>query len=269
VEKFKSFSGSHPILFTLSLLISWFLVAAIATGVTAVFFRVSFIEPLPQSVGPLVATMYIILIAWRFGWLRSSGIGSSGNLKVWLIALLAFAYLIAAYSFAFFGDLSLDIGNAFISNAAQPIIFRQIIVGIVEEILFRGVLLYALVRVLGDSKRGLFSAVLLSAVLFGSMHLLQAFAGRSIGVALIAALESTVSGMWWGAFVILWGTMWPIAAIHAGSNAFVLIKGLSYPGLMFSYQEYSFAIILQLPLVVLSLYWLLKAAPRPVIPEIP
>jgi len=268
VNKFKSFSGSHPVLFTLVLLISWYLVAAIATGVTAVALGESLIDSLPQSAGSLSATIYILVIAWQFGWLRSSGIGSIGNIKAWLIALIAFTYLIAAYSFAFFGDFSIDI-NPFISNASQPIIFRQIIVGIVEEILFRGVLLYALVRVWGGSRRGLFSAVLLSALLFGSIHLLQAFAGRSIGVALIAALESTVSGMWWGAFVILWGTMWPIAAIHAGSNAFVLIKGLNYPGLMFSYQEYSFAIILQLPLVVLSLYWLLKTAPRPVIPEIP
>lgn len=75
--------------------------------------------------------------------------------------------------------------------------------------------------------------------------------------------------MWWGAFVILWGTLWPAAALHAGSNAFVLIKGLSYPGLVFSYPEYSLAILLQLPLVIISLYWLLKTTPRPVIPDIP
>ena len=138
-----------------------------------------------------------------------------------------------------------------------------------EEILFRGIILYALIRVWGDSKRGLFLAVLLSAMIFGSIHLLQAFAGRSIGVALIASLESTISGMWWGAFVILRGTLWPAAALHAGSNAFVLIKGLSYPGLVFSYPEYSLAILLQLPLVIISLYRLLKTTPRPVIPDIP
>jgi hypothetical protein len=74
--------------------------------------------------------------------------------------------------------------------------------------------------------------------------------------------------MWWGAFVILWGTLWPAAALHAGSNAFVLIKGLSYPGLVFSHPEYSLAILLQLPLVIISQYWLLKTTPRPVIPDI-
>jgi len=269
VEKFKRFSRSHPILFTLALIITWFLVAGIATGISSVVLRAPFIDPIPQSIGSLSATIYVLLISWQFGWLRSSGIGALGNLKVWLIAALAFAYLIASYSLAFFGDLSLDFGSAFISDAAQSIIFRQLVVGIVEEILFRGVILYALVRVWGDTKRGLIAAVLISSLLFGSIHLLQAFAGRSVGIALIAALESTISGMWWGACVILWGTVWPIIMIHTGSNAFVLIKGLSYPGLLLSYQEYSIVILLQLPLVVMSQYWLLKTSPRPVIPNIP
>ena len=268
MHRFKNYSGSHPILFTIVLLISWFLVAAIATGITATAVGIPFLEPLPQSIGSLSATLYIVLLGWQFGWLRTSGISSPGNTKTWLFALIAIIYLLAAYSMAFYGDITID-GIAIISGADQPVIFRQAIVGVVEEILFRGVILYALVRVWGDSKRGLFLAVLVSALLFGSMHLLQAFTGRSIGVALIASLESTISGIWWGAFVILWGTIWPAAAIHAGSNAFVLIKGTNYPGLEFSYPEYSLAIFLQLPLVILGLYWLLKTSPRQVIPEIP
>ncbi|MBK5108141.1 MAG: CPBP family intramembrane metalloprotease [Anaerolineales bacterium] len=182
--------------------------------------------------------------------------------------MIGFIYLLAAYSLAFYGNITIN-DITIISGAAQPVIFRQAIVGIVEEILFRGVILYVLVRVWGDSKRGLFLAVLVSALLFGSMHLLQAFAGRSIGVALIASLESTISGIWLGAFVILWGTIWPAAVIHAGSNGFVLIKRTSYPGLVFSYPEYFLAMLLQLPLVILGLYWLLKTTPRQVIPEIP
>ena len=179
--------------------------------------------------------------------------------------MIGFIYLLAAYSLAFYGNIIIS-DITIISGAAQPVIFRQAIVGFVEEILSRGVILYVPLRVWGNSKRGLFLAVLVSALLFGSMHLLQAFAGRSVGMALIASLESTISGIWWGAFVILWGTIWPAAVIHAGSNAIVLINGTSYPGLVFSYPEYS---LLQLPLVILGLYWLLKTAPRQVIPEIP
>ena len=142
-------------------------------------------------------------------------------------------------------------------------------VGIAEEMLFRGVVLYILIRVWGSSRGGLFLAVLLSAFLFGFIHLLQVFAGRSIGIALIAILEGIISGIWWGAFVVLWGTIWPAALLHTISNSFALVKGLDHPGLVFSYQVYSLAILFQIPLVILSLYLLLKTAPRPVIPDIP
>lgn len=112
--RFKSFSASHPVLFTLVLMVTWFLVAGIATGITAVALEISIIEPLPQSVGSLSSTIYILLLAWQFGWLRASGIGSLGNIKAWLVALIAFIYLVAAHSLAFYGDFTIQ-GNAFIS----------------------------------------------------------------------------------------------------------------------------------------------------------
>jgi hypothetical protein len=62
-------------------MVTWFLVAGIATGITAVALGISLIEPLPQSVGSLSATIYILLLAWQFGWLRASGIGSLRNIK--------------------------------------------------------------------------------------------------------------------------------------------------------------------------------------------
>jgi hypothetical protein len=269
MSKFKRFSGSHPILFSVIIIVTWFLVGGIATGAAAAALRVPFTESVPQSIGTLSGTIAILLIAWQFGWLRASGIGAIGNIKVWLVALLMFAYLIAAYSFAFFGELPIEVGNLFTSETARSILSRQLVVGTVEEILFRGVVLYALVRVWGNSQRGLFFAVLLSAALFGSIHLLQAFGGRPVGEALMTVLEATISGLWWGTLVILWGTVWPAVILHTGSNAFVMIKGISYPRLVFSYPDYWLAIIFQIPLVILSLYWLLRTAPRPVIPDTP
>lgn len=269
MKKFQQFSGVHPFLFSLIIIFIWFLVGALATGAAAFALQVSFIDSLPQSIGTLSGTAAILLIAWQFGWLRSSGIGAIGGSKVWLAALLMFAYLIAAYSFAFFGELPFEFGNLLTSETARSILNRQLVVGIVEEILFRGVVLYALARVWGNSQRGLFLAVLLSAALFGSTHLLQAFGGRPAGEALMTVLEGTISGLWWGAFVILWRTVWPAVMLHAGSNAFVLINGMSYSGLVFSYRNYSLATLFQIPLVILGLYYLLKTAPRPVIPDTP
>ena len=269
MKRIKTFSGLRPVLFSLALIISWFIAATIGTGIATAVTGIAFIERLPQTAGMLFATLYLVLVAWRFGWLRSAGIASPGNLRSWFVALIACIYFVLVYSIAFFGDLSLDIGSALLSVAGQAILARQIMVGIAEEMLFRGVVLYILIRVWGSSRGGLFLAVLLSAFLFGFIHLLQVFAGRSIGIALIAILEGIISGIWWGAFVVLWGTIWPAALLHTISNSFALVKGLDHPGLVFSYQVYSLAILFQIPLVILSLYLLLKTAPRPVIPDIP
>ena len=168
MNKFHQFSDSHSILFSLIMIFIWFLVGALAAGAASLTLRIPFIDSVPQSIGALCGTLAVLLILWQFGWLKSSGIGSIGTIKVWLIAFLMFAYLIAAYSYAFFGDLSFDVGSLFTSDSARSILSRQILVGIVEEILFRGVVLYALVRVWGDTKRGLFFAVMLSAPYSGA-----------------------------------------------------------------------------------------------------
>ncbi len=170
-----------------------------------------------------------------------------------LFTLLALIYLLLAFSIAFFGDLSFDI-SLFSSAEAQSILGRQIIVGLVEEILFRGLILYALVRVWGATRRGQMASIFLSAFLFGIIHLLQGAAGRSFDTALVAAIEALISGIWWAAIVLLWTSVWPTILLHAASNALVLIKAISYPGILFSTSDYALAVLLQLPLVVIGLW---------------
>ena len=228
MTKLKDLANAHPVWFTLFIIITWFLVAVIGAGVFTLVSRSSFYDYGHQSFGSLVATLYILFIAWQFGWLRASGIANLGRWEAWLSALVLFVYLFIVYSYSFFGEVSFEINNLFSIETSRSIIWRQLVVGVVEEVLFRGVILYALVRVWGGTWRGLSGAVLLSAFLFGILHLLQVFAGLSFNLALVAALESTISGIWWGAFVLLAGTIWPILAIHAGSNMLVQIQALSY-----------------------------------------
>ncbi len=220
--------------------------------------NVSFFDPLSQSLGTLTATAYILFLTWRFGWLRAAGIVNLGSWLAWLVALGAFIYLILAYNVAFFGETSFDFDSLTSSSETSAIFWQQILVGIVEEILFRGFVLYSLVRVWGKTKRGLTATVLVSAFLFGIMHLLQAAAGHSLEIALFNTFEGFVSGIWFALFVLLWSTIWPVAAIHAGSNMVVILKALSEPGVALTEQGYALAILLQMPLVILGFWWLSK-----------
>jgi membrane protease YdiL (CAAX protease family) len=132
-------------------------------------------------------------------------------------------------------------------------------VGFVEETVFRGVLLYALVRVWGRTKRGLVAAVVIQAALFAVPHVLQAFVGVSPLTALVNVANTFVSGLWLGLLVLGVGTLWPGIVLHALSNAAILIKGLSSPWVDPATLGYVRVALFELLLVLLGAWIILRA----------
>lgn len=261
------FADRQPLLFALLTTMGWLLAAGAFAGLGALALGVSVGETAPQVLGTVAATAGLLALAWRLGWLAPAGIAAAGGWRGWLIALIGLLVLVAAYWYAFFGELSFDLGFLARSEAARSVVWRQLLVGAVEEILFRGVLLYALVRVWGRTARGVVAGAFTTAVLFGGLHLLQVLGGSSLESALGVVLECVVSGIWWAALALVCGSIWPVAAIHAVSNMAVLIKALSVPGLALPVSGYLIASLLELPLVVLGLWALIRLAPRPVVPD--
>lgn len=268
------FAGDHPLTFALLTLLLWLIVTAAAVILISLLFSLPPTAYAVQSLGTLAATAMLLAIYWRFGWLRPAGIASPGSWRVWLYALAALVYLVLVYWFVFFGEIAFDpavlsLSRETLSGEAVAIVLRQTIVALVEEILFRGLVLYALVRVWGKSRRGLLASVLLSAFLFGALHLLQGTAGSSLDLALLVSLESFVSGIWWGAIVLIGISIWPAVVLHALSNLSVLIRLLALPGLALSGSGFILAALLQLPLIILFIWLLLRSFPRPDTPESP
>ena len=263
------FAGDHPVVFAVALLLLWLIVTAATVILISLLFTLPLTAYAVQSLGTLAATALLLAICWRFGWLRPAGITSPGSWKVWLYALAALVYLVLVYWFVFFGEITFDPAVLSLTGEAAAIVLRQLVVGLVEEILFRGVILYVLVRVWGKSRRGLIGSVLLSAFLFGSLHLLQGTAGSSLDLALLVSLESFVSGIWWAAIVLLGVSIWPAVVLHALSNLSVLIRLLALPGFVLSGEGFFLASLLQLPLIVVFTWLLLRAFPRPETAESP
>jgi membrane protease YdiL (CAAX protease family) len=131
-------------------------------------------------------------------------------------------------------------------------------VGFVEETVFRGIILYALVRVWGTTKPRLFAAVVVQAALFGIPHVLQAFVGLSPLTALVNVANTFVSGLWLGLLVLSVGTLWPAMVLHAVSNAAIIIQGLSSPSIEPSALGYIRATLFELVLVLLGTWIILR-----------
>jgi membrane protease YdiL (CAAX protease family) len=239
MERLKVLADRRPLAFALLAILGWLLAGGVLALVSAALLQVPLIAEGPQMVGTLGATLILLVIAWRLGWLPGIGIAGVGSWRVWALVLPLLVYLLAAYWLGFFGDLSFDLGVFTRSESARAILRRQAIVGFVEETLFRGIVLFVLIRAWGGSRRGLVAALLTQAALFGVLHLLQVGMGSSLSEVLMVVLNSLVSGIWWGATALVWQTVWPAVLFHSASNAAVQIKGLTDAAIQPSVTAYA------------------------------
>jgi membrane protease YdiL (CAAX protease family) len=255
----KDFATNHPLLFVLITIPAWilagFAMMVLASAGTGRGIGNSTI----QSIGTLFATLLLVLVTWRLGWLKPSGFTCLGGWQVWLLSLVIMVYTCIIYYLSFFGSLEPDPGLVR-TSAGQGIFLRQVVVGFVEEALFRGLLLYALIRVWGATRRGVFASVVATAILFGSMHILQLASGNTLPSTLMVIVGATFSGIWMAAIVLRWGTIWPVVLIHAGGNMVVNIGALAFGHYAPQTIDFVQAALLEIPLVFWGL-WLLWRLP--------
>lgn len=86
---------------------------------------------------------------------------------------------------------------------------NTLMVGASEEIMFRGVLFRAF-----DKAMSIWPAIILTSVLFGAVHALNAFITGELGQALIQSLAAGMSGLVFMAILIRTGSIWPAIIYH-------------------------------------------------------
>jgi carboxyl-terminal processing protease len=261
MRSMKRFATEHPLAFAILATVVWILVAGMAAGIAAWALQAPVASSLPQSLGMLAATACLLVVMWRWGWLRAAGIIRLGTWRLWLVTVGLALYLAIAYQMAFFRGIALDISSSWASGGAQSILMRQAVVSVAEETLFRGFLLLVLVRVWGDSRRGLLAAVAVPALIFGLSHAPQVLAGNPMDDTLMTMLNCTVSGLWWGALVLVGGSIWPAILLHAVSNASYQITALGLGGIGPTVAAYAAATAAELPMVIAGLWLVLRKVP--------
>lgn len=97
-----------------------------------------------------------------------------GSWKGWIVALVLLTYYLLKLTYSFFGEFSFDIHTEAVRGLRVTSIFMGTMF---EEILFRGAILYALVRVWGTTRKGILIATIVSALLFGVIHAANAISG--------------------------------------------------------------------------------------------
>jgi membrane protease YdiL (CAAX protease family) len=261
MNRISGLADKKPLVFVILALLAWLGLGTVIVFVAASLFQVPITDPHIQEAGTLGATGVLLLLASRLGWLRKIGVTAFGTWTIWALTLLLGCYLVLSGFYSFFGEVTFDIRSLFGTQEARAILLRQPIVGFVEETMFRGILLYALVRVWGQTRRGLVAAVVVQAALFGTIHALQIIAGSTLANAVANVLNTFVFGVWLGMLVLSVASLWPAIVLHAVSNAFMLIKGLNTRWVDPVSLGYIRAALFDFLLVLVGLWIILRVRP--------
>lgn len=254
---------NHPAGFVLVLTVAWMVLLLVFMGTASAVFHKPYGDAMPASIGRLAVTACVLILAWRLGWLRDSGIFRSGSWQAWLLALAGLIYIASASLYAFYGKAAFDFSSLLRLPEARAAVTTHFLAGLSEEILFRGVVLYALIRAWGNSTQGMLGSVLLAAALFALVHFTQVFTyGTSPSSALILVLQGFVISTWWGALVVLGGSIWPAVVLHFLVNAVVAVQGLSTPLVEPVILAYRQLLWFSLPLGALAIGLLVKTEPH-------
>jgi membrane protease YdiL (CAAX protease family) len=118
--------------------------------------------------------------------------------------------------------------GSFASPTTGLVALNTLLVGVSEELMFRGVLIEAAL-----AKFSARIAVLLVAVVFGAMHSLNALLTGDVGLGLGQAGIAMVFGLWATSLRVRTGSVLPLIAIHWGWD-FLLVVGIGSVGLALS-----------------------------------
>jgi membrane protease YdiL (CAAX protease family) len=95
------------------------------------------------------------------------------------------------------------------------------LVGLTEELSFRGILLVGSRQLLGSERR----AVLTSSLLFGLFHLPNVFTGQPLAATLNQVISTTVLGMAFYCLRRVTARLWPAVVLHAAYD-FALLQSM-------------------------------------------
>jgi len=165
--------------------------------------------------GRAISITFLLVLLSRLGWLRSSGFTSLGQTRTWLILIMPLAYSILALTYAMTGEFVFHFSESRLTGSVTLFI---LIAAFLEEAVFRGMILYGLVRVWGDTNYGFIKSVLVSSLFFSSIHLLDFLSGRPVFSVLLQSLETLFLGVFLGALVLNGKSIYPASFFHCILN---------------------------------------------------
>lgn len=179
-----------------------------------------------EMVGELLAAAGALLFLFAFGYA-----GALKKTKGFFAGLYVGGFM-TGYCFL---ELTLQIYVRALDVTAQIVspleifffIATMFLIGFAEEAVFRGVILNLFLERFSGTKRGVLCAVIFSGVIFGAMHMTNAFQGVSLFSAFVQAVNASLLGVIFGAVYVRTKNLWLVVFFHALTDfASLLTSGL-------------------------------------------
>ncbi|MBN1876421.1 MAG: CPBP family intramembrane metalloprotease [Anaerolineae bacterium] len=266
IEGWKQFVYDRPVIFSL-------LVILISGLLTEVPFGRIFIPWVGQSGDELVTvlighTLTGLLLVWLLLKLDLFQHAGFTPLKQWRAVGLVWPFVI-------FTLLNLDslISGSLVIDTSRPgllviYIFRNLAIGFLEEVMARSVVLVVMLQKWGNSRRGVYRAVLVASVLFGISHIFNFLAGRTPVLASLTQMTySFVFGVAFCACFLRNNSIWPVMVMHAlvdmaGGLRHISVGGASQvPIANNTMAQVINTLIISVPLLLYGLFILRKVNP--------
>ncbi len=111
-------------------------------------------------------------------------------------------------------------------TALAFLLVNMLLVGLSEELMFRGVL-YSGLR----DRLSPWPAVVITSILFGGIHVLNVGATGHLQGAILQSVATAMLGLMLMALRLRMGSLWPAVLVHAAWNALLLLVGRDQPPL--------------------------------------
>ena len=181
-----------------------------------------------QAAGRMGGFIVFLILLNHLGWRKDAGFVNPKDFKPWLFILIPLIYSIIVFPFIFTGEWSLNFRDPILSLLTAS---NGISAGFLEEITFRGIVLYGFIRLWGNKKPGMVKGAL-------------------------------------AAFVIYSRSIWPAVTFHCMSNAVVELTRMGKSIELTSLSAVLLGLA-ALPLALYGMFLIKKAPLRAVVPDVP
>lgn len=192
-----AFPQRRPLLFSLLLVVMFLAVFVLASLVASVL-KLSTLAT--TALGYSMLAVIVLLLLSRLRWWREIGLGLPAQRRLlWFFVVACIPVLLNGLSV---GATLPAVGPILLIFAAA------MLVGFVEEVVFRGMMLHALLI------RGPWQAAIISSLFFGVAHALNLLSGTNVGATLLQIGEALALGFMFAALALRTQTILPLIVAH-------------------------------------------------------